>query len=291
MPSAKIFSPILSVVDHRHARALRLARVEAADDELAGIAADLGRRHQVLAMDGARPFIVALHAGALAAQHRAGQRITAAAIASGEAVAGSQRHREAAPARLGALGIGDALDGAGGVLGFGGLRQQRLGCRPPLVVEIEVGPAMRQQFLRGDAAYRILRHRARHIDGALRQRAQRGGREIGRGDEGLALAHEHAQPEVAALAALELLALAHALGDRDRLAVDIERVRGIAAGGLRPFQQVGEQVAVRRARRTLPGRRLPRGLLRVGLFRFGHDAVLRANRPSRRGRRAGQGPA
>jgi hypothetical protein len=38
-------------------------------------------------------------------------------------------------------------------------------------------------------------------------------REIGRGDEGLALAHEHAQAEVAALAALELLALAHALGD------------------------------------------------------------------------------
>ena len=109
-----------AVVDHRHARALRLARIEAADDELAGIAADLGRRHQVLEMDGARPFVVALHAGALAAQHRAGQRIAAAAIAAGEAVAGGQHHRDAAPARLGALGIGDALDGAGGVLGFGG---------------------------------------------------------------------------------------------------------------------------------------------------------------------------
>ena len=41
-----------------------------------------------------------------------------------------------------------------------------------------------------------------------RERAQRGGREVGRGDEGLALADEDAQPEVAALAAFELLALA-----------------------------------------------------------------------------------
>ena len=140
------------------------------------------------------------------------------------------------------------------VLGFGGhAPAASLADGPPLVVEIEVGPALGQQFLRRDAADRVLRHGARHVDGALGQRAQRGGREVGRGDEGLALAHEHAQAEVAALAALELLALAHALGDGDRLAVDVERVGRIGAGGLRPFQQVGEQVGVRRARRTLPG--------------------------------------
>ncbi len=122
--------------------------------------------------------------------------------------------------------------------------------------------------------------RARHVDGAAGQHAQGGRREVGRGDEGLALAHEHAQAEIAALAALELFALAHALGDRDRLAVDVERVGRIGAGGLRPFQQVGEQVGVRRARSRLARRALV--LAGAVFFALAMTALLRAKEPCRR---------
>ena len=219
-------------------------------------------------MDGARPFVVALHAGALAAQHRAGQRIAAAAVAAGEAVAGGQHHRGAAPARLGALGVGDALDGAGGILGLGGERQQRLGRRrPALVVEIEVGPAACASSSSGAMPHTGSSGTARAMSTARSASVRSAvGREVGRGDEGLALARRTRAAEIAALAALELLALAQALGDRDRLAVDIERVGGIGAGGLRPFHQVGEQVGVERAGRC---GRLARGSL------FAVPALLR----------------
>ena len=173
-------------------------------------------------MHGARPFVVALHAGAFAAQHRAGQRIAAAAIAAGEAVAGGQHHRGAAPARLGALGVGDALDGARRILGFGRQRQQRLGRRPAAcrrdrgrASSWPTAPPARCRRTGPRARRAPCRPRARPACERLR-------REIGRGDEGRALADEDAQAEIAALAALELLALAHPLCDRDRLAVDVE---------------------------------------------------------------------
>ena len=220
-------------------------------------------------MDGARPFVVALHAGAFAREHRAGQRVAAAPVAAAEAVAGDQHHGRAAPARLGALGIGDALHRACGILGLGRERQQCLGRRrPALVVEIEVRPAGGQQLRRRDAGIGILRHRARHAHRALDKRAHRLGREVGRGDGGRALADEGAQPQVAAFAALELLALAQPLGDRDQLAADIEGFGGVRAGRLRPFHQVCQQIGVD------PGGR--RGLARGGLLlRFGHARFLR----------------
>ena len=258
------------IVDHRHARALRLARIEAAHHELAGVAADLGGRHQVLEMDGAGPFVVALHAGAFAAQHRAGQREAAAAVAAGETVAGGQHHRSAAPAGLGALGIGDALHGARSVLGLGGHGEQLLRGRTCPVVEIEVGPRAGQQFFRREAANRVFRHGARHVDGAAGQFPQRGGVEVGRGDEGLALAHEDAQPEIAALAALQLLALAQPLRHRDRLAVDVERVGRVGAVGLRPLQQVAQEIGVDGASGVRVARDLRGGFdgrLRHGLAR------------------------
>ena len=243
-------------------------------------------------MDGARPFIVALHAGALAAQHRAGQRIAAAAIAAGEAVAGGQRHRGAAPARLGALGIGDALDGAGGVLGFGGhapaatwptaaaCRRDR--GRASSWVSNSSG-AMPHTGSSGTA-------RAMSTARCASVRSAVGAKSV---EETKAwrwptnTRRPRSRPSLLSSFSRSPMRWATEI----ELAVDVERVRGIGAGGLRPFQQVGEQVGVGRARRTLPGRRLPRGLLRGGLFRFGHDAVLRANRPSRRDRSAGQGPA
>ena len=196
-------------------------------------------------MDGARPFVVALHAGAFAREHRAGQRVAAAPVAAAEAVAGDQHHGRAAPARLGALGVGDALHRARGILGLGRERQQRLGRRrPALVVEIEVGPAGGQQLCRRDAGIGVLRHRARHAHRAFDERAHRLGREIGRGDGGRALADEGAQPQVTALAALELLALAEPLGDRDRLAADVEGFGGVGAGRLRPFHQVCQEIGI-----------------------------------------------
>ena len=60
------------------------------------------------------------------------------------------------------------------------------------------------------------------------------------------------------------------------LAVDVERVGRIGAGGFRPFQQVGEQVGVRR---SSPGRLFLRGAV---FFALAMTALLRANRPCRR---------
>ena len=233
-----------AVIDHRHAGALRLARVEAADGVFPGGTADLCGRHQILEMHGTRPFVVAFHAGALAGENGAGQGVTAAAVAAAETIGGREHNAGSAPARLGALGIGHALGGARGVLGLRRHREQFLGGGPSLVVEIEVGPALRQQLRRSDAASRIFRYHASHVDGTTGQLAQRSGCKVGRGDEGLALAHEHAQAEIAAFAALELFALAQSLGDRDRLAVDKQGVGRVSASLLRPLQQVDQEIGI-----------------------------------------------
>ena len=221
-----------AVVDHRQSGAHGLLGMEAADGELAGVAADRGGGHEVLEMHGARPFVVALHAGAFAGQHRTGQREAAALVAAGEAVAGGEHHRRTAPACFRALGIGDALDRPRGVLRFGGELDQHLGGGAAPVVHVEVGPRGGQQLFRRDAADRVFRHCAGHVDGTLGQDLERLGREIGRGDEGLALADEDTQAQVAALAAFELLAGTEALRDRDRLAMDVEGVGRIGAGGI-----------------------------------------------------------
>ena len=262
------------VVHDRHAGAPCLARIEAADSELAGISADLCGGHEIVPIDGGRPFIVGLHPGPFAGEHRARQAVTARLQLAGEAVAGGEDERRPAPGGVGAIGIRDAADGARRILGFSSHCQQG-SRRGALVLEhVQIRPAGRQQLGRCNPAKRVLRDGASHVDGTSDEGAQSGRREVGRGDARLAPANEDAQSEVATFAAVELLALAQTLGDRDRLAVDVDCIGRFGAGRLGPLQEIGKQVGVRLAPH-LRGAGLSGGEPR----RFGHDGRSTPGRP------------
>src|SRR5262249_34481641 len=98
------------------------------------------------------------------------------------------------------------------------------------------------------AAELVLGHRAGHGDRALGEAGERGRRELGRRNAGLALAHEDAQAEVARLGAFELLDLAEALSVRKRVGLDVERVGGIGAERFCPLEEIGEEFERRRIR-------------------------------------------
>ncbi len=94
----------------------------------------------------------------------------------------------------------------------------------------------------------ILGHLARHGDGALGKFGQRRLAAVSRGNDGLALADEDAQTDIAAFGALDLLGLAEAEGDREGGAFDHHRVGGVGAGLLGLAQQGvegGKQLGVR----------------------------------------------
>jgi len=119
-------------------------------------------------------IIVALHAGAFAAQHGAGQRIAAAAIAAGEAVAGASATEKrlqlaSAPSELVTPLMARAASSASAPA------PAATWPTPPLCRRGRGRASYGSAIPPGDAADRILRHRTRHIDGALRKRAQRRG--------------------------------------------------------------------------------------------------------------------
>ena len=228
------------VVNHRHRARWRLARAEPGDRALAGAAADRGRIGEVGGETRARVIVVALHRGALAGDHAGADAELRDAVAAFEAVRGHQRDARAAPARLGALGIGHAGDGAGGVLGRRGLRDQRGGCRLDIVGEVEVGHIAGEQFAVGQAAKRILGHRAGHRHGALDQAGQRIGRDVGRRHHGLAAAAEDAQADVPGFGALDTFRHAEALGDAEVGAFEHHRVGGVGASSDGAAHEIAE---------------------------------------------------
>ncbi len=168
--------------------------------------------------------------------------MAAIAIGAGEAVRGGEGDDCAAPARLGAFGIGDARHRQRRRLGRLGALDQGLGLGLVGIAGVEIGKRAGDLAGIGDAAEGILRHDARHGDRPLDELAEGGGRAVVRRDDGLALAEEHAQAEIVTLGALELLGLAEALGMGDRGALDEHRVGGVGAGAPGTRDDFGEQV-------------------------------------------------
>ena len=111
----------------------------------------------------------------------------------------------------------------------------------------------------------ILRHRARHGDRPLGERGQRVGAVIRGGGDGLPVADEHAQPEVAALRAHELLWLTQATTRVDGIATDEQRIGGIRALARRPRDEAGQQIdGITCPGRSHGGRKAGRGWLLLG---------------------------
>src|SRR5205823_6328873 len=102
------------------------ARLQALDRALACALADRGGLLEVRAVDRAREIVVALHPGAVAGNDRDADALARGLVAAGETVGGCQHYFGAAPACLGALGIGDAGHGARRVLGRHRALDQRL---------------------------------------------------------------------------------------------------------------------------------------------------------------------
>ncbi len=131
---------------------------------------------------------------------------------------------------------------AGGVLGGGGPQGQSLRIGLDAIVEIQRRQAGRDLLGQGQAGVTVLRHRPGDAQGMLDQPIEAGGIELAGGDDRLALTHEHAQAQIVAFGALDLLELAQALGHGQRPALDQQRVGGIGAGRLGAAQEVVEQV-------------------------------------------------
>jgi hypothetical protein len=207
------------VEDHGDLAGRRLARAQALDRALAGLASDLGRVVQVAAVDGTREVVVALHAETFPGDHGDAERMTGAGVAAGKAVRGRQGDPAERPAGLGALRIGDAGDGPRRLLAGGGPLDQGLRGRLGLVADVELRRRLGQLSRIRQPAMGILRHHARHGHGPLDQIVQHAGRPVARGDDGLAPADQHPEAQVVVLLALEPLELPEALGigQRDRM--------------------------------------------------------------------------
>ena len=107
-----------------------------------------------------------------------------------------------------------------------------------------LGPVMGDVGRVGEAAERVFRHRPRHRQGALDQFGQHLRRAVARRHDRLLLADQHAQPEILAFRAFELLDLAEPAGMRQRDALEQHRVGRIGAGLLGAGDQVLQQVDV-----------------------------------------------
>src|ERR1051325_9210012 len=98
-------------IEHDRAAAGRhLAGAEPLYGPLAGGFADLGRVLQVRGIDRAGVIVIALHPVAGAADDRDADPVMRPGIAAGKPVRRDERDTRAAPAGLGPLRVGDALD-------------------------------------------------------------------------------------------------------------------------------------------------------------------------------------
>ncbi len=230
------------VEDHGHAAGRGLARAQAAQRPLRRLAADLGRVLQVGAVDLGGELVVALHLQALARQHRDAQRVARHGVAAGEAVRGRERDARVRPAGLGALRIGDPGKRPRGVFASRGAFDQGLGRRFDVVADVQLRRRLGQLVRVGQAAVRILRHRARHGQRAFHQLVERGRRGVRGRDDRLAPADEDPEAEVVAFLPLEALQLAKALGMGERDGMRVQRVGRVRACGLGLRDQAVEQV-------------------------------------------------
>ena len=148
----------------------------------------------------------------------------------------------AAPAGLGAFGIGDARDRERRLLGGARPLDQHLGAGLLGVEHVEARPVAGDFGGVGDAAIGVLGDRAGHRDRALDELVERLRRAVGRGDHRLLPADEHPEPQILAFRALELLGLAEAPGMGQRDALEQHRIGGIGAGAPRAPDQILQQV-------------------------------------------------
>ena len=150
--------------------------------------------------------------------------------------------RHARPGGRGAVGVGDARDGAGGILGGGRRRLQASSDgssgRPG------PGPASRGQLSAGvgEAGPGVLRQQPGGGHRVLGQGPQRRPIGAGRGGRGDAAADQHPQAELARLLALEILERTQAPGELRLVALDQEGVGGIGAAAPRGGEGGIEQV-------------------------------------------------
>ena len=180
------------VEDHRELAGFRAARAEPRDRPPARRPADVGAFGEVFQKDFAVIIVIALHLLAGAGQNRGADAVAGTAIAAEKAVAGGDRDVIDAPAGLGAFGIGDAVDGAGGFLASAGAGAQVLGRWLVGVEHLDGRGVLANLGGRRQPRERILRRRARHRNGPRAGRVQGRRAGIRGGHAGLALADEHA---------------------------------------------------------------------------------------------------
>ncbi len=181
-------------------------------------------------MDGAGEIVVPFHRGALAGQDRRGDAELRAPIGMGHAVGRGQRDGGHRPPCLSALGIGDPGNGQRRLFGAGRPIDQGFGGRFARVVHVQIGYLAGQQIFRiGEAAIGILGNRAGHGDGPFAQFAEAALGQIGRGDDGLALADEDPEADVGAFRAFQVFGVAEPPGDGERGAGNQDRVRRVGA--------------------------------------------------------------
>ena len=230
------------IVEHRHLARLRLARAQPAHRALARAPADRCGVIQIGFVHRARPVVVALHCRAFAGERRRADGVAAGFGAAGEAVAGDQSHLPPPPAGAGAFGVGDAGDGAGGVLRLQRAGHQALGVGLSSIDEVERRPVPREQGRVGEAGIGVLRHCARHGHRLLGERPEGALRKVRGGDDGLPVARKDAQAEAAHLGADDLFRLAEAAARVEGAAAQHHRVGGIGAEPARTRDQAVEQI-------------------------------------------------
>jgi hypothetical protein len=167
-----------------------------------------------------------------------------ARIPAGKAVRRGKSDARAAPASLGTLGIGDSVDREGGLLGGLGALDQQLGAWLDRVEHVERRPLTCELLGVGQAAKRVLRHRPGHRQGALDQLGEHFRRAVARRHNRLLFADQHAQTEILALRAFQLLDLTEPPGVRQRCAFEQHRIGRIGAGFSGSADQILQQVDV-----------------------------------------------
>ena len=173
----------------------------------------------------------ALHARAFAGDGAGADAEAGGPVQAGEAVAGDQSPGAGRPGRRAALGVGDARDGARGVLGRLGAIFERLRRGLGGVEEVEVGElAARQTVPRREAGVGVFRREPGHGHHALDQLGAAHRRDVRAGDAGLAASDEDPHAEVAAFLALDFLQSAQAHLHGKRLALGEHRLGRVRPG-------------------------------------------------------------
>jgi hypothetical protein len=225
---------------HRHRATGDPGGIDPGNGALAGQPADQLGRFETGGVAGRMMRVVALHRATRTGEHAGRGAVAGLGKAAGEAVAGRERHHRARGAGAGAFAVGDAFNGAGGLLGEerAGLERGRIDFGA--VIEIEHRrAAVEQAGLGGEAGPFVLGRLARHRDGALDERGERVAAQIGSGDTGRAAADEDAQAKLLALRTLDILEFAHAHRNRLRTVGGEHGIGGVGACGARPGDDIG----------------------------------------------------